>query len=69
MKIFVNDKEISIHKGAKVMDVVRAYYAQRDQKMPSSMPFVTDAYGNNIALDGELREGNCLYLKNQKIEI
>ncbi|MDD2412487.1 MAG: hypothetical protein RBS19_09515 [Bacteroidales bacterium] len=69
MKIFVNDKEISIHKGAKVVDVVRSYFAHYGQRIPSNLLIVTDAYGNTIALDGELREGSCLYLKNQKTEV
>ena len=57
MKIFINDEEITIFNGAKVLDVMRAYYVQHDKKIPSRLPIVTDGYGNNVALDGELREG------------
>lgn len=63
MKIFINDEEITIFNGAKVLDVIRAYYVQHDKKIPSRLPIVTDGYGNNVALDGELREGNHLYMK------
>ena len=63
MKIFVNDVEITIHHGAKVLDVMRAYYAQHDKKLPRKLPIVTDAYGNSVAPDGELNEGNRLYIK------
>lgn len=63
MKIFVNDEEIIIYHGAKVLDVVRAYYVQHGQRVPSKLPIVTDGYGNSIALDGALRDGNHLYIK------
>ncbi|MDD2344575.1 MAG: hypothetical protein PHI36_04895 [Bacteroidales bacterium] len=65
MIIFVNDEEVNIHKGAKVADAMRAYYAQRKLKTPFRMS-VTDAFDNSIALDGELREGNKIYIKNEK---
>ncbi|MCK9535865.1 MAG: hypothetical protein M0Q98_14430 [Pseudomonas sp.] len=62
MKVFVNDKKVVIFHGAKVVDVVRAYYVKYDKKLPSSMPVVRDAYGNSIALDGELKDENRLYI-------
>lgn len=65
MKIFVNDEEVTIFNGAKVLDVMRAYYAQHDKKLPCQLPSVTDGYGNAVAADGELSEGNHLY-ENQK---
>lgn len=66
MKIFINDKEITIHGGAKVLDVIRAYYAQQGKKLPCQMPIVSDGYGNSVAPDGELSEGNHLYIKTKK---
>lgn len=66
MKILVNDEEVTIFHGAKVLDVIRAYYAQHGKKLPSRLPFVTDGYGNSVAPDGELSEGNRLYLKIKK---
>ena len=66
MKLFVNDKEVTIHNGAKVLDVVRGYYTIRNKKTPYKLPTVTDAYGNSIAPDGELNEGNHLYIKTKK---
>ncbi len=66
MKIFVNDEEITIYNGAKVLDVIRAYYVQHDKKLPSRLPKVIDGYGNSVAPDGELSEGNHLYMKSQK---
>ena len=66
MKLFVNDEEITIHHGAKVLDAIRAYYAQRNKNLPQNLPMVSDAYGNSIAPDGELSEGNHLYIKTKK---
>ena len=64
MQIFVNDKEISIHNGAKVLDVLRAYYTQLDKTLPKKLHIITDAYGNSIAFDGELSKGSHLYILN-----
>ena len=66
MKLFVNDKEVTIHNGAKVLDVMRGYYMARNKKLPRKMPIVTDAYGNSVAPDGALSEGNHLYIKTKK---
>lgn len=68
MKIFVNDKEMLVHNGAKVLDVIRTYYACFDKVLPSRLPIITDAYGNSLAHDGELSEGNHLYIQTQTIE-
>ena len=67
MKLFINDKEITIHNGAKVLDVMRSYYAEQNKKLPGKLPIVTDAYGNSVAPDGELSEGNHLYIKIKNI--
>jgi 5'-nucleotidase len=68
MKLFVNDKEITTHNGATVLDVIRGYYALRNKKLPDKLPVVTDAYGNSVATDGALAEGNHLFIetKNKK---
>lgn len=63
MKIFVNDVEMVVFHGAKVVDVIRAYYVEYAKKLPCQMPMVNDAYGNSIALDGELKDGHRLYIK------
>lgn len=65
MKLFVNDKEVTIHNGAKVLDVIRGYYSLRNKRLPCKLPIVTDAYGNSVAPDGELNEGNHLYIKTK----
>ena len=63
MKLFINDEEITIFHGATVIDAMRAYYVHHDKKMPCKLPIVTDGYGNNVAFDGELTDGNHLYIK------
>lgn len=64
MKILVNDEEIVVFHGAKVIDVIRAYYVEHGKKPPCQIPMVNDAYGNSLALDGELKDGNSLYFKS-----
>lgn len=66
MKIFVNDEEITIFNGAKVLDVIRAYCSKNNKKTPCKLPIVTDGYGNILAPDGQLSEGNHLYYENSK---
>lgn len=63
MRIFVNDEELNIFNGATVLDALRAYYAKHNKKLPPILPFVKDAYGNSVATDGELTEGNHLFIK------
>ena len=65
MKVYVNDKEITVFNGAKVVDAIRAYYTLNKTKWPCPLPIVTDGYGNIVAPDGELSEGNHLYIKTK----
>ena len=65
MKIFINDKQVTVFHGAKVIDVIRAYYLQEGKKMPSTLPIITDGYGNTVAEDGQLSQGNHLYIKTK----
>lgn len=66
MKVYINDTEIEIFSGATVLNVLRAYYARKDETLPAVLPRVTDKYGNQVASDGELSEGNKLYIKEIK---
>jgi hypothetical protein len=63
MNLFINDEAITVFNGATVKDAIRAFYVQHNKKLPNSLPIITDGYGNNVAPDGELTEGNHLYLK------
>ena len=65
MKIFVNDTEVTLFHGAKVVNAIRVYYTLQKMKWPSPLPIVTDGYGNSVAPDGELSEGNHLYIQTK----
>ncbi|HOI87519.1 MAG TPA: hypothetical protein PLV51_06630 [Lentimicrobium sp.] len=54
MKLFINQIEFQIYRGAKVMDAVRAYYTTTRQDVPAILPPAFDRYGNLLEPDGEL---------------
>lgn len=68
MKITINDTILDIYNGATVRDAVIKYYLQQGKKIPGRFPVVEDRYGNTVASDGELTEGNILFIrtKNKK---
>lgn len=66
MKVYINDEELSIFNGATVLDALRTYYVKHNEKLPTILPVVYDAYGNSVAPDGELTEGNHLYIKSKE---
>jgi len=68
MKITVNNTPLEIHNGAKVKDVILKYYSQHGKKSPKHLPPVEDRYGNEVAPDGELTEGDILFIKSKKEE-
>lgn len=63
MKITVNDTILELHNGAKVKDAILSYYSQIRKKIPVHFPQVEDKYGNKVACDGELTEGNTLFIR------
>ncbi len=65
MKITVNSNSLELHNGARVKDAILKYYAQTGKKSPKHMPLVEDRYGNKVAYDGELTEGNILFIKGK----
>ncbi len=62
MKITVNSKVIELHLGARVKDAIHAYYTQAGKKIPRRLPAAEDRFGNSVAPDGELTEGNTIIL-------
>jgi 5'-nucleotidase len=62
MKITVNNTQVDLHHGARVRDAIMKYYSESGRKMPGRLPAVEDRYGNPVAPDGELTEGNALFL-------
>ena len=67
MKITVNNIPLDIHHGARVKDAIRKFYSELDMHSPAQMPQVEDGYGNNVAPDGELSEGNVLFIKTRHL--
>lgn len=62
MKITVNSTVLELHGGARVKDAIHAYYTQADKKIPARLPAAEDRFGNRLAPDGELSEGNTIIL-------
>jgi 5'-nucleotidase / UDP-sugar diphosphatase len=65
MKITVNNTPLEIHNGAKVQDAILKYYSLHGKKRPKHIPLVEDPYGNTVAPDGELTDGNILFIKTK----
>jgi len=65
MKITVNNIPLEIHNGAKVKDAILKYFSQHGEKIPEQLPPVEDRYGNEVAPDGELTDGNILVIKTK----
>jgi len=63
MKITVNNTPVELHNGARVKDAILKYYTQQGKKSPGHFPPVEDFYGNLVASDGELTDGNTLIIK------
>jgi len=62
MKITVNNILLELHNGARVQDAIMSYYTRSGQKVPKRMPEVEDRFGNRVAPDGQLTEGNTLFI-------
>lgn len=66
MKITVNDTLLELHSGATVKDALLSYYARSGRKLPGRLPTVEDRFGNIVAPDGALSEGNCLIIRSER---
>lgn len=62
MKVFVNEVEITIFEGARVIDAAHKFIQQFQLFEKLSHLSARDAYRNRIDLDGALREGSKIYL-------
>ena len=61
MIVFVNNMEISIFSGARVIDVLRAYYRSIHQGFPDKTPVTLDQNGNTIEMDGRISHLKRIY--------
>ena len=66
MKITINNTLLELHNGARVKDAVLKYYTQLGKRRPGHLPQVKDRFGNIIADDGELTDGNTLFIRIKK---
>ncbi|HOY31446.1 MAG TPA: hypothetical protein PKW80_06175 [Bacteroidales bacterium] len=66
MKIRINRTELVLFRGATIADAVHIYYALHGKKIPKIFPAVKDRFGNFVAPDGRLTDGNQLYIKTIK---
>lgn len=62
MKITVNNTLLELHNGARVKDAILSFYTQSGRRVPKRLPPVEDHFGNRVAPDGELTEGNTLFI-------
>jgi hypothetical protein len=65
VKVYVNNHEVEIFRGARVNDAVRSYSMRSSRKLLKDHLKVIDRYGNTTEPDGELSEGQQLYLKKR----
>jgi 5'-nucleotidase / UDP-sugar diphosphatase len=63
MKITVNNITLELHNGARVKDAILKYYSQQGNIRPKYFPPVEDPFGNEVSPDGELDDGNALFIK------
>ena len=63
MKVYINNKEISIFKGARIQDAVLVYSPRSLRMVTTGTLSVFDRFGNRTGLDGPLIEGQRLTLK------
>jgi len=62
MKITVNNSLLELHNGAMVKDAILSFYTHSGRRVPKRLPPVEDRFGNRVAPDGELTEGNTLFI-------
>src|SRR5665647_3728612 len=66
MKIIVNDTLLELHDGARVKDAIMSFYTNSGRRVPKKLPAVEDRFGNRVATDGELTEGNTLFIVSRR---
>jgi hypothetical protein len=63
MKVYINAKEISIFKGARIQDAVLTYSTRSHRMVITGTLSVFDRFGNRTEPDGPLIEEQRLTLK------
>ncbi len=62
MRITVNNTLLELHDGARVKDAILSFYMNSGRRVPKKLPVIEDRFGNRIAPDGEMTEGNTLFI-------
>ena len=62
MKITINNTLLELHNGARVRDAIVSFFTHTGQKLPKRLPRIEDRFGNGVDHDGELSEGNTLFI-------
>jgi hypothetical protein len=63
MKVYINEKEISVFTGARIQDAVLAYSPRSHRMVTVGILSVFDRFGNLTEPDGPLIEGQRFTLK------
>jgi hypothetical protein len=66
MIVFINNRKVEIFSGATVADAVRIYSGRSSKLLHNKKFRVFDRFGNQTETDGELSEGQKLFLKKTK---
>ena len=62
MKVFVNDVELTIFNGARVIDAAHLFINKFELYEKLKSLVARDQWNNIIGLDGALQEGSKIYL-------
>jgi hypothetical protein len=63
MQIQIDGVTVEIFAGARIMDAVRRYSRSAWKQVRANEKKVYDAYGHEVALDGELGGGEELFIR------
>ena len=63
MTVYINDKEITLFKGARLNDALNAYSAGSLKSVLAGELIIVDRFGNTTEPDGPVTEGQKFSLK------
>jgi hypothetical protein len=64
LRVQINNEVIELFEGARVKDAVRKYSRTDLNRIESNTRKIVDRYGNRLALDGELSDGDDFYIRD-----
>jgi hypothetical protein len=67
MTVFVNNIEVNLFSGARVIDAIRAYYTNIHHNLPDEIPVALDDFGNIVEMDGEISHLQRLYTIDHEV--